>query len=126
MACHRASAGLVGRHDAWVLEPRPDQRLAQKPQLVDRASRDELLDRDVAAEATIVGARYAAETAAAVLAENLVSPGPELISGTLGWLSGDAVAVVVRVGSLRRGPVAIVGEACLSSEPTVVATIADF
>jgi hypothetical protein len=67
------AAGLVHGDDAGVLEPRGDQDLALEPRLVDVAARQQLLDRDVAAELAIVGARHPAEAAAAVLAEELVA-----------------------------------------------------
>jgi hypothetical protein len=58
-----------------VLEARGDQRLAKEPHLADMASCQQLLDRDVAAELDIMGARHAAEAAAAVLAEDLIARG---------------------------------------------------
>ena len=67
------AAGLVDRDDAGVLEARGDQGLAQEADLADVAARDQLLDRDVAAEVEVVGARHAAEAAATVLAEDLVA-----------------------------------------------------
>jgi hypothetical protein len=65
--------GLVDRDDAGVLEASGDQGLAQEPDLAHVAARDQLLDRDVAAELAVVGARHPAEAAAAMLAEDLVA-----------------------------------------------------
>ncbi|HEX2685772.1 MAG TPA: hypothetical protein VHN14_04105, partial [Kofleriaceae bacterium] len=58
-----------------MLEARGDQRLAQEANLVDVAPRDQLLDRNVAAELAIVGARHPAEAAAAMLAQDLIAIG---------------------------------------------------
>src|SRR6185436_19089810 len=69
----RPAAGLVDRHDAGVLEPRGDQRLAEEPHLAGVAAPEHLLDRDLAGELLVVGARDGAEAAAAVLAEDVVA-----------------------------------------------------
>src|SRR5262249_14922932 len=69
------SPGLVDRDDARMLEARGDQYLTQKANLVRRAARMKLLDRDIAAELAVERARHAAEAAAVVLAEDLVTPG---------------------------------------------------
>jgi hypothetical protein len=64
---------LVDRHDARVLEARRDQCFAQKANLAEIATREQLLDRDLAAEIAVVGAEHAADAAAAMLAEDLVA-----------------------------------------------------
>jgi hypothetical protein len=75
------AAGLVDRDDAGVLEARGDEGLAEEADLADVGARDELLDRDVAAELAVVDAGDAAEAAAAVLADDLVALGCARLGG---------------------------------------------
>jgi hypothetical protein len=63
----------VDRDNAWVLEARSDQRFAKEADLVHVAARDQFLDGDISAELAIVGARDAAEAAAAMFVEDLVA-----------------------------------------------------
>jgi hypothetical protein len=58
-----------------MLEPRRDQGFPMKPRYAQRVARQELLDRDVAAQVLIVRARHAAETAATVLADDPIPLG---------------------------------------------------
>jgi hypothetical protein len=67
------TTGLVNRHDAGVLEPRGDQRLAHEPRLVRVVAAEQLLYRDRAAEPAIDRAHDPSQSAARVLCDLLVA-----------------------------------------------------
>ena len=75
------AAGFVDGNDPRVLEASGDQRLAQEAHLAEVASRDQLLDRDVAAQVAIVRTGDAAEAASAVLVNDLVAIGIAQLRG---------------------------------------------
>ena len=97
---------LVNRDDARVLEPRGDQRLAQEANLVDVAARDQLLDRDVAPELAVMGARHSPEAAATVLAHDVVALGVAVMGAERRAWIGARLAVRPLVGTRyhRRWP----------------------
>ena len=69
----RPAARLVDRDHVRVLEARGDDRLADEARLRARRPREQLLQRDVAAEVAIGRAQDAADTTATVLADDLVA-----------------------------------------------------
>jgi hypothetical protein len=58
-----------------MLEPSRDEGFAMKPRFAQRVARQELLDRNIAAEVLIVRTRHAAQTAPAVLADDPIPLG---------------------------------------------------
>src|ERR1043165_3256522 len=90
--------GLVDRDDAWVLEARGDEDLAQKADFVAGAARVELFDGDVAAELAIECARHLAQPAAGGLPQVLVAAR----AAKLIWKAGEWEAVGAGVAGRAR------------------------
>src|ERR1044071_5077952 len=69
----RPATSFSNGNNARMLEACGDECLAQEANLADMAAGDQLLDRDVATELDVVSARHAAQPAAPMLAENVIT-----------------------------------------------------